>query len=160
MTPEDTQVILFTLGMSALGTLLILPPGIASAWTLARGRWPGKALVETLTSSPLIMPPVATGLILLKLFGRRGPLGAWLEHTLGVEIAFSWRAVVLAAAVMSFPLFVRAARVAFEEVDPRLEQIARTLGKNRAQVFCSITVPLSARGLDRRYRTSLCPGPG
>jgi molybdate transport system permease protein len=147
MTPEDTQVILFTLGMSALGTLLILPPGIALAWTLARGRWAGKALVETLTSLPLIMPPVATGLILLKLFGRRGPLGAWLEHTLGVEIAFSWRAVVLAAAVMSFPLFVRAARVAFEEVDPRLEQIARTLGKNRAQVFCSITVPLSARGL-------------
>jgi molybdate transport system permease protein len=147
MTPEDAQVILFTLGMSALGTLLILPPGIALAWTLARGRWPGKALVETLTSLPLIMPPVATGLILLKLFGRRGPLGAWLEHTLGVEIAFSWRAVVLATAVMSFPLFVRAARVAFEEVDPRLEQIARTLGKNRAQVFCSITVPLSARGL-------------
>jgi molybdate transport system permease protein len=147
MTPEDTQVILFTLGMSALGTLLILPPGIALAWTLARGRWAGKALVETLTSLPLIMPPVATGLILLKLFGRRGPLGAWFEHTLGVEIAFSWRAVVLAAAVMSFPLFVRAARVAFEEVDPRLEQIARTLGKNRAQVFCSITVPLSARGL-------------
>ena len=147
MTPEDAQVILFTLSMSALGTLLILPPGIALAWTLARGRWPGKALVETLTSLPLIMPPVATGLILLKLFGRRGPLGAWLEQTLGVQIAFSWRAVVLATAVMSFPLFVRAARVAFEEVDPRLEQIARTLGKNRAQVFCSITVPLSARGL-------------
>lgn len=147
MTAENAQVILFTLGMSALGTLLILPPGIALAWTLARGHWPGKALVETLTSLPLIMPPVATGLILLKLFGRRGPLGAWLEHTLGVEIVFTWRAVVLATAVMSFPLFVRAARVAFEEVDPRLEQIARTLGKSRAQVFCSITVPLSARGL-------------
>jgi molybdate transport system permease protein len=147
MTPEDTQVILFTLGMSALGTLLILPPGMALAWTLARGRWPGKAVVETLTSLPLIMPPVATGLILLKLFGRRGLVGAWLEQMLGVQIAFSWRAVVLATAVMSFPLFVRAARVAFEEVDPRLEQIARTLGKNRAQVFCSITIPLSARGL-------------
>jgi molybdate transport system permease protein len=144
---EDAQVVLFTLGTSALGTLLILPPGMALAWALARGHWPGKALVETLTSLPLIMPPVATGLLLLKLFGRRGPLGAWLERTLGVEIVFSWRAVVLATAVMSFPLFVRAARVAFEEVDPRLEQIARTLGKSRGQVFCSITLPLAARGL-------------
>lgn len=147
MSWEDWHVVTFTLGVSALGTLLILPPGVALAWLLARRTWPGKALVETLVTLPLVLPPVATGLILLRLLGRRGPLGGWLEGVLGLEIVFTWRAVVVATAVMSFPLFVRAARVAFEEVPVRLEQVARTLGRPPAAVFVSVTLPLAARGL-------------
>jgi len=141
------QVTVFTLGIASIGTLLILPPGIALGWLLARRTWPGKILVETLIALPLVIPPVATGLILLKLFGRRGPLGFFLENTLGIEVVFTWKAVVIATAVMSFPLFVRAARVAFEEIDERLEQAARTLGAAPWDVFFSITLPLASRGL-------------
>lgn len=140
------DVLALTLRTAALATILIVPPGLAVAWLLARKRWPGKALVETLVALPLVMPPVATGLILLELFGRRGPLGAWL-HAIGFEVVFTWRAVVLAMAVMSFPLFVRAARVAFEEVNPRYEELARTLGANDARVFVTITLPLAMRGI-------------
>jgi len=141
------QITLFTLGVAALGTLLTLPGGVALAWLLARKRWRGKTLVETFVMLPLVIPPVATGLILLKLFGRYGPLGHFFEQTLGIEIVFTWKAVVLATAVMSFPLLVRTARVAFEEVDPRLEQAARTLGAKPWDVFFSITLPLALRGL-------------
>ena len=140
-------VTLFTLGVALLGTLLILPGGVALGWLLARRRWPGKTLVETLVALPLVIPPVATGLILLKLFGRRGPLGVFLERTLGVEIVFTWKAVVLATAVMALPLLVRTARVAFEEVPARLEQVARTLGAGPWRVFFTITLPLARRGL-------------
>ena len=147
MSWEDWHVIRFTLGVSALGTLLILPPGTLLAWLLARRSWPGKALVETLVTLPLVLPPVATGLILLRLLGRRGPLGGWWERLTGIEIVFTWRAVVVTTAVMSFPLFVRAARVAFEEVPVRLEQVARTLGRPPLAVFVSVTLPLAARGL-------------
>src|SRR5687767_172963 len=128
MTAEDWQIVLFTLKVSALSTVLILPLGIFVAWLLARREWPGKALVETAVMLPLFVPPVATGLVLLMLFGRRGPIGAALETGFGMEIVFTWRAVVIACAVMSFPLLVRAAQVAFADVNPRLEQIARTLG--------------------------------
>ena len=146
MSSDDWQILGLTLRTAALATLLIVPPGLAVAWLLARRRWRGKSLVETLVALPLVMPPVATGLILLELFGRRGPLGAVL-HRLGVDVVFTWRAVVLAMMVMSFPLLVRAARVAFEEVDARLEQIARTLGARDARVFATITLPLAARGI-------------
>jgi molybdate transport system permease protein len=141
------QVTVFTLGVAALSTALIVPPGVALAWLLARRRWPGKALVETLVALPLVVPPVATGLILLKVFGRRAPVGRVFEETLGLELVFTWRAVVLATAVMSFPLLVRTARVAFEEVNPRLEQVARTLGAGAWRVFFTITLPLTRRGL-------------
>lgn len=142
-----TEILTLTLRTAALATLLIVPPGLAVAWLLARKSWPGKSLVETLVALPLVMPPVATGLILLELLGRRGPVGGWLHRTLGVDIVFTWRAVVVAMMVMSFPLLVRAARVAFEEVEPRLEQIARTLGAREARVFATITLPLAARGI-------------
>lgn len=147
LTADEWHAVGFTLAVSAAATLLILPFGTALAWLLARHHWPGKALVETLVALPLVMPPVATGLILLRLFGRRGPIGGVLERWLGLEIVFTWRAVVIATAVMSVPLFVRAARVAFEEVPPRLEQVARTLGRGPWSVFCTITLPLAARGL-------------
>ena len=141
------SITLFTLGVALLSTLLILPGGVALGWLLARRRWPGKALVETMVALPLVIPPVATGLILLKLFGRRGPLGVFLEHTLGVGIVFTWKAVVLATAAMALPLLVRSARVAFEEVPARLEQVARTLGAGPWRVFFTITLPLARRGL-------------
>ncbi len=139
-------ITLFSLGVAALGTLLILPGGVALGWLLARKRWYGKALVETLVALPLVMPPVATGLILLKLLGRRGPLGGFLA-ALGVDIVFTWKAVVIAAAVMAIPLLVRNARVAFEEVPGRLEQVARTLGAGPWRVFFTISLPLASRGL-------------
>ncbi|HUR82402.1 MAG TPA: molybdate ABC transporter permease subunit [Thermoanaerobaculia bacterium] len=143
MSSPDLQILGLTLRTAALATLLIVPPGLAVAWLLARKRWRGKSLVETFVALPLVMPPVATGLILLELFGRRGPIGSWLPF----DVVFTWRAVVLAMMVMSFPLLVRAARVAFEEVDPRLERIAQTLGARDARVFFTITLPLAMRGI-------------
>lgn len=143
MTATELQILGLTLRTAALSTLLILPPALLTAWLLARFRWRGKSVVETLVALPLVMPPVATGLILLQLLGRRG----WLHRTFGLDVVFTWRAVVAAMMVMSFPLLVRAARVAFEEVNPRLEQIARTLGANDARVFVTITLPLAARGI-------------
>jgi molybdate transport system permease protein len=126
---------------------LILPIGIALAWPLARYRWPGKLIIETIVTLPLVLPPVATGLILLKLLGRRGPIGNFLYENMHLDIVFTWRAVVIAAAVMSFPLLVRSVRVGFEGVNQRLEQIARTLGASNARVFFTITMPLAARGI-------------
>jgi molybdate transport system permease protein len=137
---DDWTPLWLTLRTALLATLLILPPGLAIAWLLARFRWRGKSLVETLVALPLVMPPVATGLLLLEGLGR-------LRRSFGLELVFTWRAVVLAMMVMSFPLLVRAARVAFEEVNPRLEQLARTLGANNARVFATITLPLAARGI-------------
>lgn len=140
ITTEEWQIVRFTLGACALSTLLILPFGLAIAWLLARRRWPGKTICETLVTLPLVLPPVATGLLLLKLFGRRGWLG-------GLDVVFTWKAVVIAGAVMSFPLLVRSARVGFQEVNQRLEAIARTLGASDTRVFFAITLPLAARGI-------------
>lgn len=147
MSGEEIQILALTLRTAALSTLLILPPALGIAWLLARFRWRGKSIVETLVALPLVMPPVATGLILLQLLGRRGPIGGWLHDTFGMDVVFTWRAVVAAMMVMSFPLLVRAARVAFEEVNPRLEQMARTLGAGDTRVFLTITLPLAMRGI-------------
>jgi molybdate transport system permease protein len=144
---DEWQIVFFTLGVAALSTALILPPGIAIAWLLARHVWKGKSVVETFVMLPLVMPPVATGLILLKLLGRRGPLGGFLYTHLNFEIIFTWKAVVMAMAVMSIPLLVRSARIAFAEVNPRLEQVARTLGHTKTSVFFRVTLPLAARGI-------------
>jgi molybdate transport system permease protein len=143
----DWQIVWFTAWVAALSTAAILPFGLALAWVLARREFAGKSLVETLVTLPLVMPPVATGLILLQLLGRRGPLGGFLHQALDVDVAFTWRGVGVAIAVMSFPLLVRAARVAFQEVDPRLEQIAATLGAGRLRVFFTITLPLAWPGV-------------
>ncbi len=147
MTVEDWQIVWFTAWVSALSTVIILPFGLAISWLLARRDWPGKSLIETLISLPLVMPPVATGLILLKVLGRRGPIGGFLHDHFNSDLVFTWRAVLIALGVMSFPLLVRSVRVAFEEVDPRLEQIARTLGASNWRVFCTITLPLAKRGV-------------
>jgi len=137
---QPRNIIPLTLEAAALSTVLIVIPGLAVAWVLARKRWRGKTLVETFVALPLVMPPVATGLLLLE-------FGGWLKRTFGIGFVFTWRAVVVAMMVMSFPLLVRAARVAFEDVNPRFEQIARSLGAGDARVFVTITLPLAARGI-------------
>lgn len=147
MSPEELQIVAFSVAMAILGTLLILPPGLALAWLLARKNWWGKSLIETLVAMPLVVPPVVTGLVLLRLFGRRGPLGAWLDQSLQTDIVFTWKAVVLALSVMSLPFLVRSARAAIEEVNPELEQMARTLGAPEWRVFLFVTLPLARRGI-------------
>lgn len=147
MSRADWQIIEFSARMAIVSTALILAPGIALGWCLARLQWRGKALAETLVSLPLVMPPVLTGLILLELFGRRGPIGHWLYNQFSVDVVFTWRAVVLALALMSLPLFVWVARSAIEEVNPALEQMAHTLGAGRWRVFFTVTLPLAKRGL-------------
>jgi molybdate transport system permease protein len=147
MSAEEWQIVWFTAWVAALSTVIILPFGVALAWLLARREWPGKSLVQTVVYLPLVLPPVATGLLLLKLMGRRGPVGGWLHRSFDLDIVFTWRGVLIALGVMAFPLLVRASRVAFHEVDPRLEQIARTLGASDARVFLTITLPLAARGI-------------
>jgi molybdate transport system permease protein len=146
MTGGDWRIVIFTLGVAGLSTAFIVPPGLALAWLLARFEWRGKSLVETIVTLPLVMPPVATGLLLLKLLGRRHALGRLLANA-GIEIVFTWRAVVIAMMVMSFPFLVRGCRVAFEEVNVRMEQIARTLGASEWRVFLTITLPLAVRGI-------------
>ena len=146
MTAELVEVTGFTVLMAAVATLVMLPPGVAIAWLLARREFPGRTILETLVSLPLVVPPIATGLILLKLFGRRGPLGALLEP-LGVDIVFTWKAVVVAMAVMGLPLLVRAARAGFEQADRRYEAIAATLGARPWRVFWTVSLPLARRGL-------------
>lgn len=143
----EWQVVGFTFLMALWATLAILPIGVVLAWFLARKSWPGKSVVETLVALPLVMPPVATGLILLKLLGRKGPIGSFLNEHFDLEMVFTWRAVVIAMAVMSFPLLVRGARIAFEAVNPRLEQVAATLGASPLRVFATITLPLALRGI-------------
>jgi len=142
----DWPVVAFTLGTAALAVLINLVPGVGLAWLLARKAWPGKAVVETVVALPLVMPPVATGLLLLELLGRRGPFGGWL-HASGIEIVFTWKAVVAAMAVMSFPFIVRNARIAFEAVGIRVEQVAATLGASPWRVAWTVTLPLARRGL-------------
>jgi len=147
MSGAEWQLVGFSLRMALASLLLILPLGLTLAWWLARKNWPGKVLVETLVSLPLVLPPVVTGLVLLQLLGRRGPVGRWLHSTFHGDVVFTWRAVVLALAVMALPLFVRAARTAFEEVDVKFEQLARTLGAGEWRVFFTITLPLAQRGV-------------
>lgn len=147
MTAADWQLLGFTVWVSVASTILILPFGLATAWLLAKHDWPGKSVVETVVSLPLVMPPVATGLILLEILGEKGVIGGFFYRHFAVDIAFTWRGVLIALAVMSFPLLVRSTRVAFEQVNPRLEQVARTLGASNTRVFCTITLPLASHGV-------------
>ena len=146
MTLEIFSIASFTVAMALLATLLMLPPGVALAWLLARRPFPGRSVLDTLVSLPLVLPPVATGLILLWLLGRRGPLGELLARV-GFDVLFTWKAVVIAMAVMGLPLLVRTARAGFEQVDRRYEQVAATLGASPARVFFTISLPLAGRGV-------------
>jgi molybdate transport system permease protein len=132
----------FTLATAGLATLLMLPPGLLLAWLLARGSFRGRVLLETVITLPLVMPPVAIGLVLLMLFSPMGPLGSALARA-GIEIVFTWKAVVIAMTVMGFPLLVRTVKAGIEQVDRRYEAAASTLGAGPVRVFVTITLPLA-----------------
>jgi len=144
--PETLDALLVSLEVASFAVLLDVVPGLGLAYLLARKEWRGKSLVETLVTLPLVLPPVAVGFLLLFTFGREGPLGS---RALGIDLdlILTWKGAVLASAVMSLPLVVRTARVAFEGVNPRLESMGRSLGLARTRVFLTITLPLARRGL-------------
>jgi molybdate transport system permease protein len=146
MDQSTASIALFTIAMGLISTAVALPPAVVAAYFLARRSFPGKAIVETLLVLPLVVPPVATGFILLKLLGRNGFLGRAFD-AIGLDIVFTWKAVVLAMAVMSVPLIVITVRAGFEQVDRRYERVAATLGASPARVFLTISLPLAARSV-------------
>jgi len=147
LTPDDLEVIRLSLKVAIVGVALTLPVAFALAYVLARGRFPGRILLDAIVHLPLVLPPVVTGWILLILFGRSGPIGGWLDRALGVTLMFRWTGAALAAAVMALPLMVRAMRLSIETVDRRLEGAARSLGASRWRAFRTITLPLSLPGV-------------
>ena len=147
LPPEALVALALSLRVSLWATVLSLPFGVAVAWLLARRRFPGHGVLNGLVHLPLILPPVVTGYLLLIAFGRRGVIGQWLHEVLGITLAFRWTGAVLAAAVMAFPLLVRAIRLSFEAVDPKLEEAAATLGASRLAVFATVTLPLILPGV-------------
>ena len=145
--PQEWNAIKLSLQVAVVAVVLSLPLGIYVAYVLARKEFWGRQLLNAVVHLPLVLPPVVTGYILLLWFGRRAPLGGFLEQTFGLVLAFRWTGAVLAAAIMAFPLMVRAIRLAIEAVDPKLEQAAQTLGASRFQVFMSVTLPLIVPGI-------------
>ncbi len=147
LTPVEIDAIRLSLWVSFWAVAASLPMGILTAWGLARLNFPGKSLLDSLIHLPLVLPPVVIGYLLLILFGRRGVIGAWLYHSLGLTFAFNWKGAALASAVMAFPLLVRAVRLSLESVDRGLEAAARTLGAGPIRVFFTVTLPLIVPGI-------------
>lgn len=147
LTPVEVEALRLSLQVALVAVAGSLPLAVGVAWLLARHEFPGKTLLDALVHLPLVLPPVVIGYLLLVLFGTQGPVGGWLHETLGVRLIFTRWGAALAAAVMSFPLVVRAIRLALEAVDPGLESAARTLGASRLDVFASVTLPLMLPGI-------------
>lgn len=147
LSPSEWQAVALSVKVSFWATVVSLPLGIWVAWLLARREFPGKQVLNGLVHLPLILPPVVTGYLLLLTFGRRGWVGQFLDQWFGIVLAFRWTGAVLAAAVMAFPLMVRAIRLAFEAVDLKLEQAAGTLGASPGWVFVTVTLPLILPGV-------------
>jgi len=146
LTAAEIEIIALSLKVAVTAVAFSLPLGVGAAWLLARRRFPGRALLSGLIHLPLVLPPVVTGYVLLALFGRNGPIGAWLEP-LGVVFAFDWTGAALAAGVMGFPLMVRSVHLAFDMADPGLERAAATLGASPLMRFVTITLPLALPGV-------------
>jgi molybdate transport system permease protein len=146
-SPQEWAAIGLSLKVATVGALASLPFGVAIAWLLARRQFPGKLLLNGLVHLPLVLPPVVTGWLLLIGFGQRGPIGRALHDCCGVVLSFRWTGAALAAAVMGFPLMVRAIRLSIEAVDARLEQAAESLGAPPWAVFATVTLPLAAPGI-------------
>ena len=146
MSAQTWAIAQFTVVMALLATALTLPLATAAGWVLARHSFAGKALFETFVSLPLVLPPVATGLMLLWLFGRRSPIGQALD-AIGIEVVFTWKAVVIAMMVVIFPLVARSVRSGIEQVDRRYEDLAATLGATPVRILRTITLPLASRGI-------------
>jgi len=145
-TAAELEILALSLKVALWGLVGSLPLAIAVAFVLARKSFPGKALFDAVVHLPLVLPPVVVGFALLVVLGTQGPIGRVLEP-LGIVFAFRWTGAALAAAIMGFPLLVRAIRLAMEAIDPRIELAARTLGASRARVFFTITLPLAASGV-------------
>src|SRR5215471_2525112 len=147
LSADEIGIILLSLKVALASVAFSLPVAMAIAYVLARWEFPGKTLLDAFIHLPLVLPPVVVGFALLVLFGRHGPIGAWLADTLGIVFAFRWTGAALAAAIMGFPLMVRAIRLSFSAVDRRLETVARTLGSRPLSVFFSVTLPLAMPGV-------------
>ncbi len=146
LSPQEWEAVALSLRVSFWATLLSLPFGITVAYVLARWQFPGKQLLNGLVHLPLILPPVVTGYVLLLTFGTQAPLGGLLQ-SFGIVFAFRWTGAALAAAIMAFPLMVRAIRLSIEAVDPKLEEAGATLGASPAWVFATVTLPLCLPGI-------------
>ena len=147
LSADELGIILLSLKVAGASVLFSLPLALGCALLLARGSFPGKTLFDAVVHLPLVLPPVVIGYALLVLFGRQGVIGALLHDWLGITLAFRWTGAALAAAVMGFPLMVRAMRLSIEAVAPRLEWAARTLGASRWRAFYSVTLPLAMPGI-------------
>jgi molybdate transport system permease protein len=147
MTSDDWTAVAISLKVASCAVLAGLPPAVAIGYLLARWQSSARWVIEVFVNLPLVLPPVVTGYVLLVLLGRRGWLGVALERWLGVRVIFTWQAAALAAAIVAFPLMVRASRLAFQSVDVRLEQAARSLGAGRLDAMLTVAVPLAWRGM-------------
>jgi len=145
VTTAEWQAIRLSIGVSLTAVAMSLLPGVLLGWLLARVSFRGKAIVETCVNLPLVLPPVVTGYVLLITFGRQGWLGRFLEP-LGIQVVFDWKGAAVASAIMAFPLLVRAIRIAFVAVDPRLEMAARSLGAGPLDTLFHVTLPLARHG--------------
>ena len=147
LSSAEWEVVALSLRVALVGTLIGLPIALLVGWLLAKSSIPGKTLLDTVVTFPLVLPPVVTGYFLLILLGRNGPIGQVLHNLFGVDVVFTWVAAALAAGLVSLPLMVRAIEVAMANVDPRLEFAARTLGAGPLRTFLSVTIPLARRGI-------------
>lgn len=147
MSDIELDALLLSLRVGLASTALCLPFALGVAWLLSRTRLPGRALLDGIVHAPLVLPPVVIGYLLLISLGTRAPLGAWLKNTFGFQLIFTTEGVVVAAAVMAFPLMVRAIRLSLDGVDRGLELAARTLGASRIDVLCTITLPMMLPGI-------------
>jgi molybdate transport system permease protein len=160
LSSAEIDALQLSLRVAFCSVLFSLPLAIAAALVLARLEFPGKSLLDSLLHLPLVLPPVAVGYFLLLLFGRHGPLGAMLDEYFGIVLAFRWTGAALAAAVMGFPLMVRAIRLSLEAIDRNLEAAAATLGANRMWIFATITLPLALPGIIAGVLLSFARGLG
>jgi molybdate transport system permease protein len=147
LSADEVEIVALSVRVAIVSVVCSLPRAILAAHVLARFSFPGKILLDAIIHLPLVLPPVVVGFALLVLFGKRGPIGAFLEHWFGIVFAFRWTGAALASAVMGFPLLVRAVRLSIEAIDRRLETAARTLGGSRTWVFLSVTLPLALPGI-------------
>jgi molybdate transport system permease protein len=147
LTPNESEALGLSLAVATRSVAFSLPVAVVLAWVLARRRFVGRTLLDALIHLPLVLPPVVVGYVLLVLFGSRGVIGSWLERAFGIELVFTRNGAALATAVMSFPLMVRAMRISLENVDPGLEDAARTLGARAFDRFATITLPLMLPGI-------------
>jgi molybdate transport system permease protein len=160
LSPQEFGIILLSLRVAVVSVIVSLPFAILVAHVLARGRFPGKILLDAFVHLPLVLPPVVVGFALLVLFGKRGPIGSLLDDWFGIVFAFRWTGAALASAIMGFPLMVRAIRLSIEAIDQRLETAAMTLGGSRLWVFTSVTLPLALPGIITGVLLSFARGLG